>query len=253
MRCVITFVCFLFTSPLLWAQWTVVERAALPSSAGIDFAEVKVSSGKGASAALHVVIFDERTHALAVIDNPEGSTNLADAATAKGALAAVNGGYFHPDRMPLGLVVSNGEVLHRMERAKLLSGMIVVSTKDISLRRIGEFKMSPGVKEALQAGPFLIDGGKAVAGLNASRAAARTVVCTVGSNRVALVICRWTTLAETAEILLAPGIFPYGGKTTRALNLDGGSSTGMWVRSEGKPFYVREFKDVRNYLAVVKR
>ncbi|RYI33495.1 MAG: phosphodiester glycosidase family protein [Acetobacteraceae bacterium] len=253
MKLVFALVCFLCTSPLLWAQWTLSERKELPASPGVEFSNVKVANEKGHTAELHVVFFAEKTHTLAVIDNPDGSSNLAEAAKERGALAAVNGGYFHPDRQPLGLVVSGGKTLHGQERAKLLSGVVAASKKGVSLRRMGEFKMSPSVVEALQAGPFLIDGGKAVAGLNASRTAARTVVCNAGAGRVALIICRWATLAETAEILLTPGLFPEGAKITRALNLDGGSSTGMWVRREGEPFYVREFKDVRNYLAVVKR
>ncbi len=253
MRIAIALVCLLCTSPLLWAQWSIVGRETLASPVGVEFASVRVTGGEGRKAELHVVVFNEKTHTLKVIDDPDGSSNLADAAKDSGAVAAVNGGYFHPDREPLGLVVSDGKTLHSLEKARLLSGLVVVSSKGISLRRVGEFKMAPAVTEALQAGPFLVDGGKAVKGLNSTRSAARTVVCTAGSGRVALIICRWATLAEAAQILLTPGILPEGGKIVRALNLDGGSSTGMWVRREGEPFYVREFKDVRNYLAVVKR
>ncbi len=253
MKHVIAIVCFLCTTPLLWAQWALVEREPLPAPAGVTFTKVKVTDGDRRTAELHVVAFSEKTHTLAVIDDADGAATLASAAEKRGALAAVNGGYFHPDRAPLGLVVSGGRTLHPLERAKLLSGMVVVSKDGVSLRRVGEFKMSPAVKEALQAGPFLVDGGKAVAGLNASRNALRTVVCTMGTDRAALVVCDWVTIAEAAQILLTPGVFPDGRKVSRALNLDGGSSTGMWVRGEGAPFYLREGKDVRNYVAVVAR
>jgi len=107
------------------------------------------------------------------------------------------------------------------------------------------------VREALQAGPFLIENSKPVAGLNATRSAARTVVVADASGRFGFVVCRSATLAGMAAILATADQFP-GGKITRALNLDGGSSTGLWVRDE-RPFYLREFKDVRNYLAVVAR
>lgn len=253
MKHVLTIVCFLCTAPLLWAQWALVGREPLPAPAGVTFAKVKVTGAGQRTAELHVVAFSEKTHTLAVIDDADGSATLASAAEKRGALAAVNGGYFHPDRAPLGLVVSGGRTLHPLERAKLLSGMVVVSKDGMNLRRVGEFKMSPSVKEALQAGPFLVDGGKAVPGLNASRNAMRTVVCTLGADRTALVTCDWVTLAETAQILLTPGVWPEGRKVSRALNLDGGSSTGLWVRGEGEPFYLREGKDVRNYLAVVAR
>ncbi|MHA3771766.1 phosphodiester glycosidase family protein [Verrucomicrobiota bacterium sgz303538] len=253
MRIILTLACLLCSSPLLWAQWALAGRQPLPAPAGVQFAEVKVVSAEGDTAVLHVVAFGTKSHTLAVVDNPDGAMDLANAANARGALAAVNGGYFHPDRTPLGLVVSGGTTLHPLERAKLLSGLLVASKDGVSLRRVGEFKMSPSVREALQAGPFLVDGGKAVPGLNAGRSAARTVVCTVGSGRAALVVCRSATLAETAQILLTAGLLPDGGKITRALNLDGGSSTGLWVRGGGEPFYLREGKDVRNYVAIVAK
>ena len=97
------------------------------------------------------------------MDNPEGAFDLGSAAAKRGALAAVNGGYFHPDRTPLGLLVRQGATIHSLERAKLLSGLVVVTKDRIALLRVAEFKASANVREALQAGPFLVDGGKAVA------------------------------------------------------------------------------------------
>jgi uncharacterized protein YigE (DUF2233 family) len=188
-----------------------------------------------------------------VIDNPDGNRDLATAAQARRALAAVNGGYFHPDRTPLGLVISVGKTIHQMERAKLLSGLLVAGAEGVTLRRVSEFKANPKLRDALQAGPFLVDGGKPVAGLNNARSAARTVICMTGDGRGALLVCRSATLADTAQILLTAGLLPDGGKITRALNLDGGSSTGLWVQTGSEPFYLREGKDVRNYVALVAK
>ena len=227
-------------------NFSTAEPLAAP--AGIEF--VRRTAGDGVE--LHIVTFHGKAHTFAVMDNPEGAFDLGSAAAKRGALAAVNGGYFHPDRTPLGLLVRQGATIHRLERAKLLSGLVVVTKDRIALLRTAEFKASANVREALQAGPFLVDGGKAVAGLNDTRGAARTVVFTDGAGRFGLLICKSPTLAETARILAAPGLLP-AGKITRALNLDGGSSTALWVKREPAPFYAREWKDVRNYLAVVPR
>lgn len=232
------------------AAWKLVASESLDAPAGLRF-ERKSVANDGARAELHVVTFSPKTHTLAVMDNPAGDFTLATAAQKRGALVAVNGGYFHPDRTPLGLVVRQGASIHSLERAKLLSGLIVARRDGIAILRAGEFKQSAAVREALQAGPFLVDGGKAVAGLNATCAAARTVVFADRAGRCGLLTCRFTTLAETAEILSSAEIFP-AGKITRALNLDGGSSTGMWVRTE-PPFYQREGRDVRNYLGIVAK
>lgn len=233
------------------AGWTVTERERIDAAPGVEFARIEVAQDR-AEAELHVVSFPGKTHTLAVIDNPDGTLDLARAAQARGAVAAVNGGYFHPDRRPLGLVVAGGQTLHGFERAKLLSGIVLAGKNRVSLLRAAEWTKSSTAREALQAGPFLIDGGKATPGLNAARTAARTVVFSDGAGRAGMLVCRWVTLAEMGEILATSELLP-GMKIARALNLDGGSSSGLWaVRGGGgAPFYLREGKDVRNYLAVV--
>lgn len=240
----------LFAAARLALAWEIVSPEARPAPKGLQFTTAKAVEGSQ-SVELHVVAFSPRTHTLAVMDNPERAFDLGTASLKRGALAAVNGGYFQPDRTPLGLVVRQGTELHPLEHARLLSGLVTVAGGRVSLLRFGEFKPSPAVHEALQAGPFLIDGGKPVAGLNATRAAARTVVWKDDAGRCGLLVCRFATLAETAQILIAPGVVG-AGKITRALNLDGGSSTGLWVAGE-PPFYLHEGKDVRNYLAIVAK
>ena len=201
---------------------------------------------------LDVVLLDPKKHTLRVIDNAGGRDDLASAMRENGCLAGVNGGYFHPDRTPLGLVISDGQTLHGFERARLLSGVLVVTRERIALLRAGEYKPGRHIRQALQAGPFLVDRGKAVRGLNATARADRTVVLADSSGRCALLLCRSVTLAELGEILSNPRIVTEL-KVSRAMNLDGGSSSGLWVADEPGPFYRAELKTVRNYLAVVPR
>lgn len=203
---------------------------------------------------LHVVLFDLKKCTLTVVDNPDGSETLGDAMKKRGALAGVNGGYFHPDRKPLGLVISDASIVHPIERAKLLSGYVIVMDGEPILLRFSEFPTNrlnlP--QQALQAGPFLVDRGRAVPGLNAARAAERTVALADTGGIRALLVSGPVTLAEMSQILVTAPVLP-GSTIRRALNLDGGSSTGMWIKAEPEPFYLREGKDVRNYLAVTPR
>lgn len=232
------------------ADWKFSAGEVLRAPEGVEFTNRKTTSAHG-TAELHSIRCDGKMYTLAVMDNPAGDFTLATAAAKRSAVAAVNGGYFHPDRTPLGLVIRQGREIHPFERAKLLSGLVTVSNGRVSLQRAGEFRATPAITEALQAGPFLIDRGRPVAGLNATRVAARTVVFTDDAGRFGLLVCRFTTLAETAEILASRDMLGRG-KVIRALNLDGGSSTGLWVRGE-PPFSIREGKEVRNYLAIVPR
>lgn len=235
------------------ADWTIEKTSETPPApAALEFRQLEITNGSG-SARLWVVRFDPRKHTLAVMDNPEGAFTLAKAAEKRGALAAVNGGFFHPDNRPSGIVVRQGKTLHPWERAKLLSGVVFSTAGKVAIARAAEFKASPAVREALQAGPFLVDGGKAVPGLNTGRVAARTVVFSDAQNRFGFAVCLHVNLAEMGEILATPALVSPG-KITRALNLDGGSSTGLWAKSPPDGIFgTREDVNVRNYLGIVPR
>lgn len=207
----------------------------------------KIVSGDRA-VELRVVSFDKKKCTLKVIDNPDCRENLADAMEKSGCLAGVNGNYFQSDRTPIGLVISNGRTLHPMERAKLLTGLIVVAHGRVSLLRTSEHHPSDKIDQALQSGPFLVDRGMEVRGLNDSRRADRTVVLSDGHGHCALLVCGPVSLAEMARILCIPGLTGEM-QVVRALNLDGGSSTAIWVKNPS--YYRRELKPVRNFLGVI--
>jgi len=234
----------------LFAEWSLVSNTPRPGPDGIEFSQREIANGDE-RATLWIVSFNPKTHAFAVLDNPDGAYNLGSASEKRGVLAAVNGGYFHPDRTPLGLVIRKGEQIHGQEKARLLSGIVSVTASSVAIQRAAAFKLTPAVRDALQAGPFLVEAGKPIVGLDATRAAARTVVFQDAKGRAGLIMIKSPSLAETAAILGTATVFP-DGKIVRALNLDGGSSTALWVRGT-PPFYSREWKGVRNYLGVVAR
>jgi uncharacterized protein YigE (DUF2233 family) len=240
---------FLITR-LASAEWVLQVSNSLPAPSGLNFTERHVTADTG-DVTLWVVTFDPKAHAFAVMDNPEGVFDLGTAAEKRGALAGVNGGYFKPDRTPLGLAVRQGVEIHPLEHANLLSGVVSVTPAAITIQRTAAFKASTTVREALQAGPFLVEHGKPITGLNAAKSAARTVVFQDAKGRTGFLIGKSATLAEMAEILATAKIFPEG-RIVQALNLDGGTSTALWVRGT-PPFYAHEWKTVRTYLAIVPR
>jgi len=197
---------------------------------------------------MHLVRFDRSRAKLRVLDLPPGTT-VAEAVRANGGLAGVNGGYFKLNRDPLGLVVSKGVPLHPWEKSKILSGVLVVTPRGASLLRNTEFKQGSGLGDALQAGPFLVDHGRPVSGLNATRRAERTVLLADSQGVVAFLTTAPVSLAELGQLLAVPGLLP-GLKIDRALNLDGGSSTALWVAAD-PPFSRPEWKPVRNAVAIL--
>src|SRR5882724_9496758 len=69
-------------------------------------------------------------------------------------------------------------------------------------------------------------------------------------DRVALGVCSEITLTELAKILATTQIADRF-KISRALNLDGGSSSAFWVKREtGSEFSIPEQKTVRDFVAV---
>ncbi len=234
------------------AAWTVDTVEKLGGTDGVSH-ERRVLSRGSQKAILHIAYFDATQHDLRVVDDGSNQySNLAEAMAKQGAIAGVNGGYFHPDHTPIGLVVENGEQKHAQERARLLSGLLASNRERMFLLRPDEFKYGPNTQQALQAGPYLVDQGKAVAGLNNTRPARRTTILNNGQKRWAILISSSLTLAELGGILAADSLaveFP----VTRALNLDGGSSTAFWVKKSPTPFYQREWVRVRNFIAIVPR
>lgn len=201
------------------------------------------------SVELDVARFDVRKYALRVVDNRDGKRDLPMAMKAAKCVVGVNGNYFHPDRKPLGLVIADGVTLHKQERnASLLTGIVAASPGHLDIFRVAEFKGYP--RQALQVGPFLVDHGQVVKGLEATREARRTAILTDGKGLGALLACDGLTLADFATLLATPGVVP-GLTVSRALNLDGGSSTMFW---SAKPSVYRPgLATVGNYLGLMPR
>ena len=80
-----------------------------------------------------------------------------------------------------------------------------------------------------------------------------TGVFTDGGGRWGLVVCSPVTLEEFGAILSEPALLPGGLKIARALNLDGGGSTALWVRKGGEPSPMAERGYVRDFVGIVPR
>jgi uncharacterized protein YigE (DUF2233 family) len=209
-------------------------------------------SETAATARLDVALFTTKSATLRVIDNPTGADDLAAVMLRTRGVAGVNGGYFDPQDIPLGLMISDGKLIAPLRKARLLSGVILVTKSRVELLRYAEYSPRKTATTALQCGPFLVDGGNSVPGLNETRSARRTFILVGGADRVAIGFCSWATLAELGDILATPRIMPEV-KVQRALNLDGGSSSAFWFAGENGPLSIREQKTVRNFVVVVPK
>jgi len=244
---------FLLTRSAL-AQW--VESGAhneISPVADLIHRHIEMEEGKtGESASLELALFSTKTLGLRLIDNPDGASDLASAAARRICLAGVNGGYFDPNFAPLGLRVVDGKVVRPLLRARLMTGVLLSAPGAIRILRVGEYTARRKALAAVQCGPLLVDGGTPVKGLDRTRTARRTFAFVAG-DRAALGLCSETSLAGVAQILSALRL-DNGAKISRALNLDGGSSSAFWFkRADGSAFTISEMKNVRDFVGVVPR
>jgi uncharacterized protein YigE (DUF2233 family) len=234
-------------------EWSIVssEQQGAGRAGVVHFKAVAAESETGARATLHLAAFSPKSATLRVIDDADARPSLAEVMQRENAIAGVNGGYFEPDYTPLGLLISDGRMVAPLRKARLLSGVVSATNGQVKIQRVAEFSMKTKPAAARQSGPFLVERGAAVPGLNSTRAARRTYVA-VGRDKAALGYSSYLTLAQLGAVLATPGVIP-DVKLERALNLDGGSSSAFWFAAGDAPFSIREQKTVRDFLAIVPR
>jgi hypothetical protein len=208
------------------------------------------------------VAFDSRTHRLRVVDQAGGpGSKFADSASAgrsSGGIAAVNAGFFTPEGAPLGLLVSSGEVSGSWNGSSLGSGVWYESHSGgagISRReKLGRSGVA-SMRESLQAGPMLVENGRAVGGLDAGKASVRMMIVWDGGSRWWIGRASASSLAELGRTLASGG--PAGWPVRHALNLDGGRSSDLWISEavSGGPVVRRApwNRPVRNFLVLVRK
>jgi hypothetical protein len=233
------------------ANWQVasLDREDSPI-AGVEHRHIVLRNSAGDSATIDLAFCPTNSATLRVIDNPGESENLAGVMRRADFIAGVNGGYFDTEFRPLGLRVIDGTTRSPLIRAHLLTGVLCGSSRGIEIIRLGEFSQKKKCHAAIECGPFLIDGGMAVRGLDQSRRARRTFVAVAQTGTAALGVSNDLSLAELASALPALPDF----KIWRALNLDGGSSSAFWFRrSAGTPFSIPEEKAVRDFVGIAAK
>lgn len=234
-------------------EWSVISSVQQATGrAGVVHVKTVAASDEGARATLHFAAFSSKTATLRVIDDPAARSVLADVMQRENAVAGVNGGYFAPDYAAVGLLISDGRVVAPMRKARLLSGVVSATNGRVQVQRAGEFSTKSKPAAARQCGPFLVERGAPVIGLNDTKAARRTFVGVGGADRAAIGYSSHLTLAQLGAVLATPNVLP-DLKMQRALNLDGGSSSGFWFDGEGDAFSIPEQKTVRDFIAVVPR
>lgn len=243
------------------ADWRPAWTPDWPDAGrGLFYAERTAACPTDARAlTVHLAFFASPSYRLKVVDLGDGERpkyrTLAAAFRAEGCVAGVNGGFFHSDLSPLGLVVAETGRINEFEHTRLLSGVVYSDSKGTDIVRRARFRDHPGITALLQTGPYLVEAGRAVRGLSSAKSDRRTFIATDWRGHWAIgATPGLVTLAELADVLDSPGALTTW-RVDRAINLDGGSSTGFFFDRgpDAPPVVLKPWKRVRNLVCVAKR
>ena len=234
--------CPLKGHPVGDGRWT--RRQSLP----LDTRDVRIRFENGATARLQAVRLrhEEFEFRLHWRDKSEWFLPVDSGALGEklGAAVILNAGYYDENGRPMGYFRSGGKVfnsrvLYRGRKTFLHYGaLFTVGRKDGAPKIVSREKFKDSrVSEAFQAGPLLVEDYKSVQGLSRYReylrATRRTVVGLDAKGRLVVLVSeaetRGISWCELQEFLVLPE--SKGGLGIRdAMNLDGGSSSQLWVK-----------------------
>ncbi|HYL43877.1 MAG TPA: phosphodiester glycosidase family protein [Ktedonobacteraceae bacterium] len=177
-----------------------------------------------------IVRFDLRYVKLSVAYQPSNPLLLSEWMQKEHATAIINGGYFDDQNNATALVVSNGQVFGTSYNG--FGGMLSVDANGhTSLRSLNQQPYDPNndqLQQATQSSPMLILNGKATQFDANAASSRRTVVAMDRQGRLLFIVSpnMAFSLGELADLLASSDL-----SIDRALNLDGGASTGLYLNA----------------------
>lgn len=213
----------------------------------------------GQTAKLDLCIFDPSAIKLRVMDNINHLglprvQKLAYAMAKGNYVAGVNGGFYEVAAYtPRGLQVSNGARTGEFESDTWIKGVVQVKDGELSLFHRDDFQNSDAITQLLQSGPWLIYQDEIPKqGLGKDRYHTRSFICEGRDGRFLIGMCDTATLLGMAEILQSDAVREHI-DIVNALNLDGGPSSGFWMRKPGGGIVnIPEISTVRNYIGLYR-
>jgi len=177
--------------------------------------------------------FDLHRFQLSVGYQPSQPLSLAQWQKQTGAVAIFNGGYFDKHNQSTGLTISNGESYGTSYSG--FGGLLAVGEQgNVILRSLSQQPYDPSterLQQATESSPMLVvDGKRTQFEANAS-SSRRTVVALDTAGRLLFIVSPGGTftLDELADVVSSSDLH-----LQIALNLDGGASTGMYVKTSSR-------------------
>lgn len=230
-----------------------VERAQL--APGVELVRASLKRGHTPGGRAHLVFATPEAVTLEIELNPERSPL---AKLGGDALLTMNAAFFTPSYTPTGLLVSKGRQLHPFvrEAGGAGSGVVLETEAGVEMLERDEVKARDlgAARWAIQAGPRIIERG-GVPGIRADDRvrAHRSFLGKDHRGRLVLGVVlgpsgfgSGPSLHELQQLLLDEALMEH--RLDFALNLDGGPSTGLYLRHPEHPLVEPEGAAVYSYL-----
>lgn len=220
-----------FTCQSVFAQeeWTKVAN-------GLEYQNLSFSDGSPIKKELFVAKIVTNRHRVKVLraqDFGKKSMSAREICLTSGALLCINASFFDEKDSALGLLISSGISFQKPHLGgETLTGIFASTRKAFSI--IGRSELNSALFiEAIQAGPRLVTEGRKVSEIKDPEVSRRSGVCIDNSGApvffVSAVDSRAISLGEFANAMLK--IDP---SCKDGLNLDGGGSAQLFMRSENE-------------------
>ena len=197
---------------------------------GIEVRSLDVAAGEGVER-VTIARVDPATARFRVLYAPGTAYPVSAWAQQSGGLLALNAGYFTEDHLVTGLTISNGE-RYGTPYGDYAGMFAVTDTGAVEVRWLRTRPYDPvePLREAVQSFPVLVKPGGVMgfpADADDGRLARRTVVAQDRSGRILFLVApRGLLSLHTLAVWLTASDLD----VDIALNLDGGTSSGLWMR-----------------------
>lgn len=187
----------------------------------------KSSDGSGASDLVTIARFDLHHVTLSVAYQPDHPLSMQEWMQKEQPAALMNGGYFDGLDRATALVISNGQASGASYQG--FGGMLAVDAQgNVQLRslRAQPYNPAENLMQATQSSPMLLLNGQRTQFNADAKISSRSVVALDRQGRLLFIVSPGSafTLNEMADLLARSDL-----SLVTALNLDGGSSTGLYV------------------------
>ena len=238
----------------LWCQGSIAKSHSWQAIAlGLDYLQISTPSisTHGRIHAFKISLENYFIDTVLAKDYDKLALPVAKFAHKTASLVTINGGFFSPNYQPLGLRIQHGNIRSPLKNTSWW-GIFYIKNHQAHIINPKQYHAHINPDFAIQAGPRLVINGN-LPSLKGGYAE-RSALCIVPTGEVAVIITERAPLTATqfAQILQRP--LAQGGIGCQdALNLDGGSSSQLYVKLPNFSLSVISFHDITDAITIKPR